>query len=347
MEKAVGPRFMDPVTHILSGAVAGLATAPKRPAVLSHRERVLVCSLAAAFPDIDILARLSDTLTYLNFHRGITHSLVMLPLWAWLLSWPLARLRRRERTVRDYYGIVALGLFVHILGDWITPWGTRLLAPLSAQTFSLNTTFIIDPVVTVLLAAGLAIAGIARMPGAARAGLLLVASYVGMQAYLRDGALAVARAYAAREAPAAAVHVLPQPFSPAHWRLLLEAPDFYQEADLDLWAEREKDVAPPEASLWRKIRSSYQPAQALRWRRIPRFGDGESAPFARAAWGADEFTAFRSFAAFPAVYEVVRSEAGNCAYFFDLRFSLNGRTPPFRFGACRQGNGWQLRPYVN
>lgn len=336
---------MDPVTHILSGAVAGLATATERPAALSRRERALACSLAAIFPDIDILARLSDTLTYLNFHRGITHSLVMLPLWALLLSWPLARLRRRPRAVRDYYGVVALGMFVHILGDWITPWGTRLLAPLSAQTFSLNTTFIIDPIITALLAAGLAIAGIARVPGAARAALLLVAAYVGLQAYLRDGALAVAQAYAAREALAAAVHVLPQPFSPAHWRLLLEAPDAYQEADLDLWTKREKEAAPPEASLWRKISSSYQPVHALRWRRIPRFGDGETAPFARAAWGADEFAAFRRFAAFPAVYEVVGTEAGNCVYFFDLRFSLNGRTPPFRFGACRQGGGWQLRSY--
>lgn len=336
---------MDPLTHILSGAVAGLATAPERPVAISRRERVLICALAAGFPDIDILARLSDTLTYLNFHRGITHSFVMLPLWALLLSWPLARLRRQAHAVRDYFGVVVLGLFVHILGDWITPWGTQLLAPLSAQSFSLNTTFIIDPVVTVLLAAGLAIAGLMRVPGAARAALLLVASYVGLQAYLRDSALALAHEYAAREAPDATVHVLPQPFSPAHWRLLLVAPDNYQEADLDLWAKREKDAAAPEASLWRKIGSSYQPAQYLRWRRIPRFGDGESAPFARAAWGADEFAAFRRFAMFPALYQVVHADTGDCAYFFDLRFNLNGRAPPFRFGACRQGDEWQLRPY--
>lgn len=337
---------MDPVTHILSGAVAGLATAPRRASAISRRERVSICALAAIFPDIDILARMADSLTYLNAHRGITHSLVMLPVWAWLLAWVLARGRRCPRGVAGYFGIVALGLLVHIFGDWITPWGTRLLAPLSARTFSLNTTFIIDPVITVLLAAGLLAGRYLDSTRTACTALALIAIYIGLQAHLQREAAGVAHAYAAREVPDASVHVLPQPFSPAHWRLLLATPEAYHEAELDLWATDEKEAAPSGASTWRQVSSSYQPVQTLRWRRVPRFGAGDTAVFARAAWGTDEFAAYRRFAVMPALDQVVYVGTESCAYFVDLRFNLNGRTPPFRYGACRQGSKWQLRPFA-
>jgi inner membrane protein len=338
---------VDPVTHILSGAAAGLATAPERNAAMSLRERMLVCALAAEFPDIDILVRFAESLAYLNAHRGITHSVVMLPVWALLLAWPLARWRKDAGNLSDYFRIVALGLAVHILGDWITGWGTQLFAPLSAQVFTLNTTFIIDPVITILLATGLLVQRyLPRPQRAAQAALAAVALYVGLQAHLQQRAIAVARDYAESHAPGAKVHVFPQPFSPAHWRLLIETSHAYDEADLDLWATRARESAPPDAAFWRRISSSYQPAAQLRWRRIPRYGAEDTAPFARAAWGADEFAAFRRFAVFPALYRVVNDGAENCAYFFDLRFNLNGRIPPFRYGACRQGSGWQLRPYA-
>jgi inner membrane protein len=270
----------------------------------------------------------------------------MLPVWSLLLAWLIARWRRPPGDLGGYIRIVALGLGIHILGDWITGWGTLLFAPLSGQAYSLNTTFIIDPVITALLGLGL-LAGRYLRPAAraAQLALLAVALYVGLQAYLQREAMSVAREYAEREAPGASVHVFPQPFSPAHWRLLVETAHAYHEADLDLWAARAREPVPPDALLWRRIASSYQPEHRLRWRRIARYGADDTAAFARAAWGADEFAAFRRFAVFPALYRVVHDGRENCAYFYDLRFNLNGRTPPFRFGACRQGGDWQLRPY--
>ena len=41
-----------------------------------------------------IATTVAASLAYLYLHRGITHSVVLLPLWALLLSWLLAKILR-------------------------------------------------------------------------------------------------------------------------------------------------------------------------------------------------------------------------------------------------------------
>ena len=78
---------MDTLTHALSGALLARATEPKRPRPdqLPRRTRMWIGFIAAAFPDSDFVTRFIDPLTYLTTHRGITHSVIMLPLWSLLL----------------------------------------------------------------------------------------------------------------------------------------------------------------------------------------------------------------------------------------------------------------------
>ncbi|MDQ6965610.1 MAG: metal-dependent hydrolase [Mariprofundaceae bacterium] len=72
---------MDPLTHALSGSVLARAL-PGKP--LPTRYVMLLVLLTMA-PDADfVLHYISDT-TYLQYHRGVTHSLLMLPLWTWLI----------------------------------------------------------------------------------------------------------------------------------------------------------------------------------------------------------------------------------------------------------------------
>jgi inner membrane protein len=71
---------MDPFTHAISGAVANRAQGPVQPAQarFSLAERSWLGGALALFPDIDyVLVLLADPLTYLNLHRGITHSVIM------------------------------------------------------------------------------------------------------------------------------------------------------------------------------------------------------------------------------------------------------------------------------
>ena len=81
---------MDTLTHALSGALLARATAGSEKPALPLGRRVAVGALVAAFPDLDIVATWLSPLAYLYHHRGVTHSLVMLPLWTVLLAWLFA-----------------------------------------------------------------------------------------------------------------------------------------------------------------------------------------------------------------------------------------------------------------
>nr|NIR28579.1 metal-dependent hydrolase [Gammaproteobacteria bacterium]NIR82240.1 metal-dependent hydrolase [Gammaproteobacteria bacterium]NIU03389.1 metal-dependent hydrolase [Gammaproteobacteria bacterium]NIV50818.1 metal-dependent hydrolase [Gammaproteobacteria bacterium]NIV76412.1 metal-dependent hydrolase [Gammaproteobacteria bacterium] len=49
------------------------------------------------------------------------------------------------------------------------------------------------------------------------------------------------------------------------------------------------------------------------------------------------------FAALPLLYGIDRGPQRTCVWFTDLRFRLEGFTPPFRYGMCREQDAWRLR----
>ena len=76
---------MDTLTHALSGMLLARATAKEKNNNeqtnennrLPLRTRLTAGFLAAAFPDADFLVYLLGPLSYLNHHRGLTHSVLM------------------------------------------------------------------------------------------------------------------------------------------------------------------------------------------------------------------------------------------------------------------------------
>src|SRR6185436_10832804 len=112
----LGRARLDTLTHALSGALLARASAARAVSARELRERTLVGTLAAAFPDIDYLASFVSPLTYLVNHRGVTHSLLLLPVWAWLLAWLGGLAFRNPRGWRAYFAIAAIGVGAHITG---------------------------------------------------------------------------------------------------------------------------------------------------------------------------------------------------------------------------------------
>src|SRR5262249_14512766 len=146
---------MDTLTHALSGALLARATAPRDEPRPPLRRRIAAGFLACASPDLDIVSAMVGPVAYLENHRGVTHSLILLPLWALLYSWILAKILREPRGWRGLYGITAMGLALHVAGDVITTYGTMILAPFSNWRAEIGTTFIIDPWFTGIILAGL------------------------------------------------------------------------------------------------------------------------------------------------------------------------------------------------
>jgi len=347
---------MDTLTHALSGALAARAIAPAmpRPDELKPRDRMIYGAIAAAFPDSDILLRLFGSLVYIDLHRGVTHSIILLPLWALLLAWLLSRLSRHRYSWRAIYGTAALGIGIHIAGDVITAYGTMIFAPFSDYRIAFPFTFIIDPYFTGIIVLGLAAALLKhgkRYP--AVISMLVLASYVGFQAFLHSGAVEIGKAHAEAHAAGgepATVYAIPQPLSPFYWKIIISRGEDYEVASINLWdtadeAGKQSRLSPGIMGMWNRIAAGYEPASAVRWQHYSRFGAAQAqSALAREAWGQEIFFRFREFAQFPFLNYIETRGSEVCVRFADLRFTVPSLSPSLGFGVCHDaGTGiWRL-----
>lgn len=337
---------MDTLTHALSGALLARATAGMEKPALPLGRRVLVGGLVAAFPDLDVVASWISPLSYLYHHRGITHSLVMLPLWTLLLAWLFALIWRRGPGWKTYVPVVALSLAVHIAGDWITNFGTMIFAPLSDFRHGLGTTFIIDLWFSGIIVAGLVASLIwrqSRKP--AVAGLAVLAAYVVLQYALLQQAVAFGADYAAKQGLRdVRVTALPRPVSPLNWMVIVESAEGYRYSQVNLLRKQPRLPMPGDGFIAR-LDMAYQPLNQAQWDFDVRYGAGSGRAIARAVFEHPDFAFFRWFSAYPALHRIDVDQDSLCVWFKDLRFLTPGRgTWPFIYGMCADG-AKPMRPY--
>lgn len=339
---------MDTLTHALSGALAARATAPAN-ARISLTARVAAGFFAAAFPDMDWVLAYVSPAAYITGHRGVTHSVLLLPLWAGLLAWLCAKIGRGGATWRDYYGVCAIAIGIHILGDLITSFGTIVFAPVSDARIAWSTTFIIDLWFTGIIVAGLAAAWVwrrSRVP--AVLGLAALAGYVGLQAVLHSRAVDVGADYARRQGlEAVRVAAVPRPVSPFNWMIVITEQDRYRYANVNLLRERIPPAPRPDAGLIERLDAAYVPAADARWTTVAKFGESPAQRMlASAVWGARDLEFFRWFADYPALYRIDAGNPTRCVWFEDLRFNTPGREGnPFRFGVCNRDGSHEWTAY--
>lgn len=339
---------MDTLTHALSGALVARVTAAPTPGpgALPLGRRVFVGFLAAAFLDLDFVAAYVSPVTYLLHHRGLTHSLLLLPIWAFLLACLCALVWRHDRNWRAYFGVIALGIGAHIAGDWITSFGTMVFAPLSDVRVALSTTFIIDLWFSGIVLAGLAASWLwQRSRAPATVALALLVGYVGAQGVLQQEAVKFGQTFAqAAGLSASRVTALPRPVSPFNWMVLVEEGERYHYSFVNL-ARRSPLEPRADAGFFARLTAPYLPPDQAVWVRAERYGVGPIAQLAREAWRAPTFEFFRWFADYPVLHSVDAGNPSTCVWFQDLRFFTPGREAwPFRYGLCREENGpW--RPF--
>jgi inner membrane protein len=336
---------MDTLTHALLGALIGRATASRdrtdAATGLPTRHRMLVGFLAAAFPDSDIVASYLSPLSYLYHHRGITHSLILLPAWAALLAFTFAALWRGGPRWRAYFGICALGIGSHILTDWITSFGTMIWAPFSDARYALNTTFVIDLWFTGIIVLGLIACVVWRARRAVPiTALAVLLAYVGFQYVLEQRAIEFGAAYArANSVAAARVSAIPRPVSPFNWTVIVRQDSTYAYSHVNLIRKRERRDAG--SGFIAQLDAPYKPVGDAVWVRTGLYGSDVTArDLAAEAYEQPGFGFFRWFAAYPALLRVDADSSRRCAWFYDLRFSTPGREQtPFRYGMCREQRG--------
>lgn len=150
---------MDNLTHTLFGA-----TLARTPVGRAGRGATLTLILASNAPDIDVIAVAGGALGYLEWHRGPTHGplgIVGLGLTTAGLVWTGQRVVGTPRDGdRPSFGALAglsiLGVFLHVLMDLPTSYGTRLLSPFAWHWYAKDWVPIIDIYLLAILSAGLA-----------------------------------------------------------------------------------------------------------------------------------------------------------------------------------------------
>ncbi len=97
-------------------------------------------------PDLDILVMpWLDEVQKLKWHRGISHSLVLMVVAGFAFAKPLALIHRnRGVTAREAGWFVFLTWSTHVLIDVFTTYGTQIYEPFSDRRVSLNNMAIVD-----------------------------------------------------------------------------------------------------------------------------------------------------------------------------------------------------------
>jgi len=153
---------VDSLTQATLGAAVGELVLGRR---LGNRA-MLWGAVFGTLPDLDALfSPLFDQAGYLWWHRGPSHSLLVMVLAALLLARPLSRLWTRERIGAGLAAwFVLLEWSTHVLIDCFTNYGTLVFWPFDATRVAFGNLFIIDPLFTLPMLVGLLWIAFLRKP---------------------------------------------------------------------------------------------------------------------------------------------------------------------------------------
>lgn len=220
--------------------------------------------LAANAPDIDVVSAAGGSLTYLQYHRHLTHSLAALPLMAIL---PVAIVRFAFRRKVRWAGALAaalIGAAIHLLLDWTNIYGVRLFLPFSARWLRLDIVNVFDLWIWIVLLLGIAAPFLGRLVGSeitsgtgksrhhgrgfAIFALVFVLLYDCGRVVLHDRAVATLDSRVYQGAAPGRSAAMPDAFNPWRWRGIVETSDFFAVEDIDLTG----DFDPTRAAIFHK-----------------------------------------------------------------------------------------------
>jgi membrane-bound metal-dependent hydrolase YbcI (DUF457 family) len=146
---------MDTITHGIAGALMSKAIFGGRDMfppfeVGKKRLTTWVLVIGAVFPDSDVLREFfsSNKLLMITWHRSLTHSLLLLPIWSVILALITDAIARRRKWEAPSFlaltGLYAIGILSHIFLDLLTTYGTMVWSPLEWSRPAWDVLFIVD-----------------------------------------------------------------------------------------------------------------------------------------------------------------------------------------------------------
>jgi len=239
---------MDPLTHTATGLFLS------RVGLGRWTPRALpILLLAANAPDIDILSAAGGSLSYLHYHRHLTHSLVAMPVMALLAVLVVRVASRKPVHWLGAFFAALIGVASHLLLDFTNSYGIRLWLPFSGEWLRLDLTSVVDIWIWGALLLGIAGPFVAGLVGSevssgtvreknhgrgfAIFALAFLLLYNCGRGVLHARAVAALDSRLYGESIPLRVAALPHPANPLRWRGLVETGGSYDVEDVNLAGE--------------------------------------------------------------------------------------------------------------
>lgn len=301
---------MDNLTHTLTGLAISQAGFNRKT-----RYATLAIVIGANLPDIDVVSSFWGNVDYLKYHRGITHSIIGVSALALLLAAFIYLPGRRARPSKTgppldgFWLLFACWIATasHLLLDFSNSYGIRPFMPFSGQWDAWGIESIVDPLLWLILIAGIAIPALFRLiseeVGARKTGfqkgavlsLCGMAVLWGLRDFSHNRAVNMLDAINYNQAVPQRLAAYPGFTNPFNWTGVVETPRAFYVLPVNVLGGQ---LDPQDARIFHKA---------------------EPSPALDAALGTRAAGIFMNFARFPWA-EVVPTEAGATVTIRDLRF---------------------------
>ncbi len=291
-------------------------------------------TLAAEAPDIDVIGRFKGSVFGFAHHRGFTHSFLGLILVSAAtvgivyLVWVLRGRKIKDPNLPPRWGLLFVFAYIaglsHILLDFTNNYGVRPFWPFYERWYSWDIVFILEPVILILLVAGLVLPsffslinreiGVRQKGPQGRLGatlaLLGIVALWGLRDYEHRRAVSAMEARTYQGADATRLSAYPNYWNPFRWYGVVETPNFFAQVLVDSTI--------PEVDPQSQMRIRYKP---------------EETPVTLAAKKTNLGRVYLDWAQYPITETEQLASGGYIVHLRDLRYDYPGRAGRSPLGA--------------
>ncbi len=229
---------MDSLSQLALGSAIGIAVMGRHTSIWKAALTGAVCG---TLPDLDAFIDHGNVVRNVTLHRAASHALLYLTLIAPLLAWIASRVFKEKQQFRRWWLAIWLALLTHPLLDVMTVYGTRLALPFTDYPYGIGSIFIIDPLYTLPLLAGVAAALALRRTTGRRwniVGLALSTLYLGWSMAAQQHVREIAReSLQTQGVQVQHLLITPTALNTVLWRVLAITPNGYAEGFYSLLDE--------------------------------------------------------------------------------------------------------------
>ncbi|MFH1636963.1 MAG: metal-dependent hydrolase [Candidatus Woesearchaeota archaeon] len=221
---------MDNLTHGLFGLFIGIVVYYLLKFKTSRKKALIAAVIMAELPDIDIVVRAISAGFYLEYHRQVTHSIIVIIIAALLVAWIM-----KKASGENYwkYAVLCVSCIVsHVFLDLINAYGTQILYPFSHIRHAFSIVPVVDIYVFIIFGTGVVFLKLQKKDWykVARATLFIFFIFLLFKSGLHFNAVNRVSDLSGYSD----VHVVPEMANPFGWRVIVDQPDYYLITNFDL-----------------------------------------------------------------------------------------------------------------